>query len=481
VVVLVELVLFIGYHAERWRKSLAPLHEPLVQRGEGLVIRCDGHGYYAWLRSLLVDGDCSFANEFDEHNPLADGVPPAAERTPRGLRPNRWSIGPACLWSLTVVPAHLVFQGLRPWGWPWTTEGYELPYQIIVGATTVLAAAAGLGFLYGVCRHFARPARAALAAAFLTLGSTVVFYSAIEVSMAHGIGAAAVALLVWYWLRTYGALEAGRWLRIGVLVGACALLRWQLATFALLPLGECLLACRRRDRTPWRPITGLTLASVGAVATFLPQLLAWRVVYGSWWPGPVATAHNWLHPAWWQVLASSDRSLFFWTPLTLLPLVGFALGRRGCDTSTADRSSTGKRGRLGLLLAAFALQVYVVASLWGEEVQLGVSFGLRHFTESVVALGPGLALLLERVPRRCFPILASLGCLLVLWNLLLICQYRYGLIPAAAGASPGELLANGVQLLVRKKWLLAGQVVGGPGLLWLLARRSWLSTAALKS
>jgi hypothetical protein len=470
VVVLVELFLFIGYHVERWRKSLGPLHDLRVCAGEGLIIRCDGHGYYAWLRSLLLDGDLSFDNEFDEHNPLGDWVPPAAERTAHGLRPNRWSVGPACLWSVTVAPAHLAFQALRPAGWPWTTQGYELPYQVLVGLTTLLASIAGLGFLYGSCRHYARPARAALAAALLTLGTTILFYSAVEVAMAHGAGSVAVAALVWYWLRTYGSARAGRWLAVGVLVGVAALMRWQLATFALLPLGECLLACRHRDRRAWKAVAGLGLAGSAAAAAFAPQLLAWQTVYGSWLPAPVATAQNWLRPSWWQVLASSDRSLFYWTPLTLLALAGFLFRPPG-STNSAEAGPGAKREPLLLLFAAFVLQVYVVASLWGAEVQLGVSFGLRHCTESVVALGPALALLLERSPRPRFLIFAGLGCLLVLWNLLLIAQYRYGFVPAAAGAGPGELVANAGRLVIRKKWLLVGQVAAGPVLLWVLASR----------
>src|SRR5215831_18387562 len=86
VVVLVELILFTGYFRERWLKGLLPLGESRARAGEGLVIRSDGLGYYAWLRSLLFDGDWSFDNEFDEHNILGDYVPPRAERTAVGRR-----------------------------------------------------------------------------------------------------------------------------------------------------------------------------------------------------------------------------------------------------------------------------------------------------------------------------------------------------------------------------------------------------------
>ena len=61
--------------------------------------------------------------------------------------------------------------------------------------------------------------------------------------------------------------------------------------------------------------------------------------------------------------------------------------------------------------------------------------------------------------------------MLVLWNLVVICQYRYGWIPAAAGAPLEELLGNVPRLIARKRFLLVGQVLLGPALLWLLGRR----------
>jgi hypothetical protein len=468
--VLVELVLFIGYHRERWRKALLPRNNSSTQDGHGLVIRSDGHGYYAWLRSLLLDGDWSFDNEFDEHNPLGDWVPPATRRTERGLRANPWSVGPACVWAVPVVPAHLCLTSLPGLGPHWRADGYTLPYQLLVGGTTVLASFLGLGFLYAICRHFARPSRAALAAALLVLGTPVVFYSAIEVAMAHGVGAAAVAGLVWYWLRTYGEAVRGRWFLVGLLVGVAALMRWQLATFALLPAGESVLQCRRAGWT-MRPLLGLAAAGLGALIGFLPQVVAWQVVYGHWLATPTTPAHNWLDPAWGRVLLSTDRGLFSWTPLTLLALLGLGAGTVRSRSERTEGSAAGKWEPLALLLAAFMVQVYVVASLLGEEVWLGVSFGFRFLTEAGVALAPGLALLLERARGRWLSFLGGLGCVLVLGNLLLICQYRYGLVPAAGGAEPAALLANVGRLVARKKGVLIGQALAAPALLWLLRDR----------
>src|SRR5262249_9348024 len=147
-----EIYLFWSYHSDRWYKSLLPLDSPRARLGEGLVIRCDGLGYYAWLRSLLIDGDCSFDNEFDDFNGNQNAVPPSSFRTELGRRANLWSVGPACVWALTVVPGHLFVSAMQGSGLPWPADGYSLPYQLIVGLSTLAIAIVGLVFLYGLCR-----------------------------------------------------------------------------------------------------------------------------------------------------------------------------------------------------------------------------------------------------------------------------------------------------------------------------------------
>ncbi len=308
-----QACLFIDHHWRRWDS----LKDAEKTRREGLMICHNGLGYYAWLRSLLIDGDWSFDNEFDEHALKNDYVPPPFYRTEIGRRPNQWSIGPACLWAVTIVPVHVVTKVLSPSA----ANGYSPPYQWTVGITSLVASFAGLAFTFAVCRTVSRPSRAALGVAFLWLGTTVVYYGATEVSSAHGLRATAMAVLVWYWFTTYGSTRPTRWLLVGLLVGAVGLMRWQLLTFAALPAGELLLTRWQSEEVTPRAALGraavcAALAALGGVIAFSPQMLAWRCVYGDWLVSPVpGVAWNWSHPSVWQVLCSWDRSLFYWTPL----------------------------------------------------------------------------------------------------------------------------------------------------------------------
>ena len=165
-VAVIELGLFAECHCQRWHEHVRTwswLREPA---GAGLVIYGNGLGYYAWLRSPLIDHDWDFDNEFDEYPVPGSYVPPSAYRTETGRRANQWSIGPACVWAWSVVPGHFLLKASEL---PWPANGYSLPYQFLVGGMSLLVSWAALLLLYGICRHYARPRRAALAVALLTL------------------------------------------------------------------------------------------------------------------------------------------------------------------------------------------------------------------------------------------------------------------------------------------------------------------------
>src|SRR5687768_17788273 len=64
-------------------------------------LRGDGNGYYAWLRSPLIDRDVNFGNEYlHADRAFKDGFideagnPTAEMRTVTGKVENQWSTGP---------------------------------------------------------------------------------------------------------------------------------------------------------------------------------------------------------------------------------------------------------------------------------------------------------------------------------------------------------------------------------------------------
>jgi hypothetical protein len=238
-----------------------------------------------------------------------------------------------------------------------------------------------------------------------------------------------------------------------------------LISFAVLPVGEALLACLQASRSRLgRLLLRLGSTGLGAILAFSPQLVAWHCVYGHWLVSPMPLAHNWLSPSLWEVLGAQNRSLFYWTPLTALACAGYLYAfrpRRRCYAGRAPdpQIESTSRAPLALLAGAFVVQVYLLASIRGRGVFLGSAYGFRQLTETMVTLAAGLALLLDRATPRGYRWLCGLGCVLALWNLLLISQYCYYLIPVDAGASPGRLLANLIPLLFRKPHVVLGQAM----------------------
>ena len=120
------------------------------------------------------------------------------------------------MWAPTVVTVHLLLRGLGPHS-PWPADGFSAPYQLAVGFTTLALAVLTLVLTYRIARRFAGPAAAA--AALLTLGTPLIGYGAVEVSMAHGPAGAALAGFVFVWLRTFGSPRPGRWAALGGWLG----------------------------------------------------------------------------------------------------------------------------------------------------------------------------------------------------------------------------------------------------------------------
>lgn len=388
----------------------------------------DSHGYYAWLRSPLIDGDWDFTNEYQFYQASHPAESLLATRTRTGRPPNHWSIGPALVWSAAVIPVHAVLPqvGEEP-------HGFSAPYNLAIGTVTFALSLATLLFLYKIARMFASPVPAAVAAAIVLLGTPIIAYGTVSVGMAHGPASAALAGYVCVWVRTFGSVRPRRWVGVGLLLGVACLMRWQLATFAILPALEMVWLARGNPKRTGQFLALAILAAIGSVIGFIPQMVAWSVVYGQPLLNPHHTKPDWTAPEFWRVLASPDRSLFYWTPAALFGAIGlFAASRPQRPGSAQSR----------FLLTAVAIQIYMIAAaITDPSIHLGYSFGFRFLTETCVVLVVGVAVLLRWAARRWPVLLASVCGVAVSWNLLLVEVYNRCVLGVEDGPAA---LVNGV-------------------------------------
>ena len=74
----------------------------------GWGIGSDGLGYYAHLRSTMIDGDLHYENEFRDFNRFNHSVLNPNLRTETNHVPNKYPIGSAILWFPFFLFAHLL-------------------------------------------------------------------------------------------------------------------------------------------------------------------------------------------------------------------------------------------------------------------------------------------------------------------------------------------------------------------------------------
>ena len=386
-----------------------------LPRVDNLLIGSDGVLYYLYARSLVIDGDLDFRNEY-VHFYGAGHVP---ADTPAGRPPNKMSIGLGLVWIPFFLAAHALSVLL---GLP--TDGYSYVYQAAVCLGSMAYGFIGLLLTYRLCREYADAVSALVSVVLLWFAGNVVYYMVVEPSMSHMASLGAVSALLAWWRLDPQRTTLRHWFVCGALGGLAALIRAQDGLLLVLPAVQWITEAVTLTRgAEWRAFrvhvaAGAAMA-LAAALVFAIQLWAWFVVFGSiahsgyFYRG--RDGFDWWHPHIVQTLFSPFHGLFAWHPMYLVGAVGlWWVGR-------VDR-------RYAWLLAlGCALQVYVVAAwtVWWQ----GDAFGGRMLISCVPLFAVGLAQVVDRLRRMTWWAVIGPGALLVLWNAAFMVQYHLRFIP----------------------------------------------------
>ena len=390
-------------------------------------VASDGTGYYAYTRSLILDGDLNFGNEYREmpfsHTPLN---PEQLVIAATGHYVNPYSIGPGLLWVPGFVLADL-FVRYGPGGY-WAADGYSLPYIALTLLTTALA---GLGLLLTmqrICRRVVGPALAALATLAVFFGANPCYYTLREGSFAHGLSALAAALFVLAWLRLEERPTPGRWATVGAAAGLTVLLYWTSA-LTLLPVGLSLvkqlgLALRAdtgvRGRTLRELAVGVGLATLCGLALVTPQLIAWNIIYGT--PLTVPQGTSYITPGEltvWPFFFAPLHGMLPWTPAYFVGLLGLAL-------------LVARRPWLGLALS-LGCAAFLLYNMSISDWHSSGAFGLRRLTVLAPWCALGLAMGFAWLRRLHWSVPVALAALMATWTTLLSWRYSLYLIDRNVG------------------------------------------------
>lgn len=338
-ILIIAAAYFLGFASHAW-------HLQKTVYGDGIF-------YYSWLRSIVVDKNIHFANEY-AHQGVSQ--PTHADGRPG----NKYSIGPALFWAPSYIAVHRVFRG----------DGWGLPYQLAAGITSLAAAIAGLALLTKILAG--SPAVAALTI-LLTAGATnLLFYGSLDTVNSHALSffcsVVFLALL---------ANSKKNWFAVGAVLALLASVRLQDMVYIL-----ALIHVWKKIR--WAPLAG------GFVLFFLPQLTAWYCLYGTLANPYIAGGEtfNFLRPHILGTLFSPQSGLFLWTPVTAIGVYGLLTG--------------GKNYRVLLLI--FSVQLFFIAS-WSTWWQ-GASVSGRMFVSALPLIAIGLSEVTKRVYTH--PLLRSI-------------------------------------------------------------------------
>lgn len=378
--------------------------------------------YFAYLRSLVVDGDLEFGNEYQHFYDQNPGGLLGFKRTfldqrdpTTGRHINFGPLGTALLWSPFYLAAHGLVLAARALGADVAADGYGVPYLAAVCYASALYGFLGLLLIHDALRRsgvFPEPTpRFAVAA--LWLGTPVLYYMTLAPGFSHAASLFAVSLMHWLWLRLRAGGEGTplEWGLVGAAGGLAALVREQDVLFLAAPALD--LAWRHARPLRQRALlTRLLALGVAAALAFLPQLIAYKLMYGRFGPSGIVTSKlDYSSPFFFAVLFDPGHGLYFWTPLLLAASVGLALAvRRQRDAAAV------------LLSLSVLLQVWICGSIqtW---TQAG-AFGSRRFVSATLPFAWGLATLLSALLPRLGRIgLAAALAAFAWWNVSLMVQF----------------------------------------------------------
>ena len=374
-------------------------------------ITSDGLSYFSYLRSVVVDGDLDFRNEFEWVQKWGTGrIHCGAEETVTGLVGNCFSVGPAILWSIAYVPVYLfryeLFSGVAHAGYG-THEIYTVCFA------TMVYVLLGLYLLYDLLTRFTSRTNAFIVTMASWLATPLVYYMYHEPSMSHGLSFFTVTLFIYVYYTRPEKTKTNLAL-VGGCTGLMALVRWQNALFMIIPVLDNAFNVKEKHKSIGKDYARALAARLlplvlAAAIVFTPQALAWKIIYGSYLTMPQGEGFiAWTKPHLTDFLFSGKHGLFSWTPIHLLGCAGLLLYARKDKTKAT------------YLIIALLIQIYLnsAVSSWHGDW----SFGARRMVGAIPIFAIGLAVLLHRVntPVKVLIIIAFAAA--VAWNLLLLVQ-----------------------------------------------------------
>jgi len=399
------------------------LQSVFIVKHRDIIPEHDPTEYYSYVRSAVIDNDLNLKNE-NEHFGFNN-----YDISPIGLPINKYPIG----FPLLVLPFYAATHGVITvfdhFGFNLGHSGYGIPYQLSFCLGSIFYGFLGLNLCYSFLTNYFARKISAVSLVVITFTTNLFYYFAAEPFMSHLCSFFSVSLFFYLWCRTITRENLSSYFWLGIAAALMISVRQQNIVFLVVALTGYWW-----NRVPLNRAglsKALTLGVSGLVLGMLPQLLAWKAIFGSWIVysyGDQSFIYK-LNPKIFQVLFSSRHGLLSWHPIILLCLIGVLLSIR-------------KYPRIAILFfAAFLLQLYINSSWWCWW--LGNSFGHRGFVGCALIFAFGLAYILSEkiVNIASYKFIVSISALSI-WNMLLAGAYISKMIPQTEYFTWTDLFTN---------------------------------------
>lgn len=412
-------------------------------------------GYYAYVRSLLIDHSLNFEPDWLHANPSftegridSQGRILATEYTVTGHLDNHFSVGSSMLWSPSMLVAHGLVKAADWLGFNVAADGFSRPYRVAMAASTAFYGFVGLLLAFDLAKQYFEETWAFLATLAIWFASSLPVYMYFNPSWSHAHSAFAVSLFLWYWNRTRAERTWPQWAALGALGGLMIDIYYLNAIFLLVVGWEGASIYNRLLHSGDRKhvlshLREHALFAFMATLALAPTLTTRWVIYGNIFASgyPPFNTWTWTTPKILAVLFSADHGMLTWTPVLLPALIGLICFSRN-DLLFG-----------GSLILAFLVYLYCIASFTNWD---GLSsFGNRFFVSFTPVFVIGLAALLDnlakriRNPARALMLTGLSIAALVAWNFGLMLQWGTQMIPARGAISWPVMIEN--QIIVVPK------------------------------
>jgi hypothetical protein len=384
-------------------------------------IHSDGYSYYVYLPSWVIYHDVSFdALARDWYG----GTYPDFTALRRWPSTGRWLNPHPIGTALLMAPFFVVGDLLSQWS-NLPRDGFSLYYEHAAGLAGVAYLIAGLEVLRRILRRHFTDGVVLATLVCITWGTNLFHYGVFDATFSHVFSFFLICLWISIVERWWEHPAWRHSLALGAVAALIVLVRHTNVVFLLvLPLYGVTRwdDLRPRLRGMWERRRSLGVAALAAAAAVMPQVVLYKMITGSWLVSPYGALNGSFtfgSPHLFGVLFSTQKGLFFWSPLLLFAVLG------------AMVASGWARGIVTAAVVVFAIQVYLAASWW--DWQFGASYGHRAFTD-----GLGLAALLV---AACFEwaagralvrrVVAVVAAGFVVLSVVQMLQYWTGSIPNA--------------------------------------------------